>query len=240
MAEIVVHQFYPNWGLPNASPFCMKLETYLRMAEIPYSVVYEETLANAPKGKMPYIQRGAEKIGDSNLIIEKLQAEYGDRLDGHLSSSARAIALAFQRMIDENLYWCMVYSRWIDDQAWQVLKEAYFSKLPPVVKQILPELIRRDTRKSLHGHGMGRHNAEEVYAIGCRDLQALSDFLGDQPFFGGDRPITLDASAYATVRNFLEAPLPSPLQAKAQSLSNLQDFCHRMTDRYYPPKSAPA
>jgi hypothetical protein len=32
---ITLHQFAPAFGLPNASPFCMKLETYLRMAGLP-------------------------------------------------------------------------------------------------------------------------------------------------------------------------------------------------------------
>lgn len=29
---IKLHQLAPAFGLPNASPFCMKVETYLRMA----------------------------------------------------------------------------------------------------------------------------------------------------------------------------------------------------------------
>ena len=34
--RIVFWQLSPCWGLPNASPFCLKLETWLRMAKIPY------------------------------------------------------------------------------------------------------------------------------------------------------------------------------------------------------------
>jgi glutathione S-transferase len=100
---IVLHQFSPNWGLPNASPFGMKLETYLRMAEIPHTLVYEDTLDKAPKKKMPYIEDGDRKIGDSNLIIEYLIGQYGDRTDDHLSASDRGISLAMRRLIDENL-----------------------------------------------------------------------------------------------------------------------------------------
>ena len=37
---IKLFQFPPYWGLPNASPFCMKVETYLRMTGIPYQNVY--------------------------------------------------------------------------------------------------------------------------------------------------------------------------------------------------------
>ena len=35
---IKLFQFEPAFGLANASPFCMKLETYLRMGEQPCSL----------------------------------------------------------------------------------------------------------------------------------------------------------------------------------------------------------
>ncbi len=231
---ITLHQFSPNWGIPNASPFCMKLETYLRMAEIPHAVVYEDTLDKAPKQKMPYIEDEGQKIGDSNLIIEYLKEKYGDRTDAHLSPSDQGISLAMRRLIDENLYWCMVYSRWMDEPNWSITRAAYFDKLPPVVKQILPGVLRKGVLKSLEGHGMGKHTRDEIYGIGCRDLIALSGFLSDKPFFFGDRPTLLDATAYATVYNFLKVPMQSPLRTQSQQLSNLVAFCDRMTQRYYP------
>jgi hypothetical protein len=36
---IKLYQFNAAWGLPNPSPFCMKVETYLRMVSLPYEVV---------------------------------------------------------------------------------------------------------------------------------------------------------------------------------------------------------
>ncbi len=38
-----VYQFAPAFGLPNASPFCMKLETWLRMAGLPFEPVNDAT-----------------------------------------------------------------------------------------------------------------------------------------------------------------------------------------------------
>jgi glutathione S-transferase len=233
-SKILLHQFAPNWGLPNASPFCMKLETYLRMMELPYETVSEETLKKTPKGKMPYIIDSDRKIGDSNLIIEYLKEKYGDRTDGHLSTSDRAISLAMRRLLDENLYWCVVYSRWMDDRNWPITRDAYFSSLPPVVKQILPGVLRKGIAKSLQGHGMGRHNAAEIYEIGCRDLQALSDFLGDKDFFFGNQPTILDASAHAVIAGFLKVPINCPMTQKAKGLDNLVAFSDRMTTKYYP------
>lgn len=36
---IILHQFSrPKTGAPSLSPFCLKLETYLRMLDLPYQV----------------------------------------------------------------------------------------------------------------------------------------------------------------------------------------------------------
>lgn len=36
---IILHQFSrPKSGVPSLSPFCLKMETYLRMVDLPYQV----------------------------------------------------------------------------------------------------------------------------------------------------------------------------------------------------------
>ncbi len=229
-----LHQFAPAFGLPNASSFCLKLETYLRMAEIPFESVYGMDMGKAPKGKMPYIVDGDKIIGDSNFIIDYLKQTYGDRLDTHLTAVDRAIALAMRRLIEENLYWAMVYSRWQEPANWEKTKAALFGDLPPLLKSIVPNIVRNKTRQKLQGHGMGKHSAAEIYAIGSADITALSDFLADQPFFFGSQPTTLDASAYGILTSILRTPLESPLKDQAQQLANLTAYCDRMRDRYYP------
>jgi glutathione S-transferase len=230
---ITLFQFPPSFGLHNASPFCLKLETYLRMAKLPYTVQERADLMKAPKGKMPYIQDGANIIGDSTLVIDYLKATYGDPVDQHLTPQEQAIALAMQRLIEENLYWAMVYSRWEVDENWKLVKAAYFATLPPGVKQVIPALLRKSTRKKLQGHGMGRHNQEEIYSIGKKDITALANFLGDKPFFMGDRPSSLDASAYATLVNLLCPDLKSPLLDQALQFPHLAAYCKRMETEYY-------
>lgn len=230
---ITLFQFAPSLGLRNPSPFCLKLETYLRMAQVPHTIAVIDDLSKAPKGKAPYIKDGEKLIGDSTLAIDYLKATYGDPLDAHLSPSERAIALAMQRLIEENLYWAMVYSRWEVDENWRILKATYFGQLPPVLKQLIPELVRQSTRKNLKGHGMGRHNLSEVYTIGKKDITAIADFLADKPFMMGDQPTSIDASAYATVVNVLCDKLPSPLLDHARQFPNLAAYCQRMEARYY-------
>ncbi|MDO9189188.1 MAG: glutathione S-transferase N-terminal domain-containing protein, partial [Sulfurimicrobium sp.] len=65
---IELHQFRPFWGLPNASPFCMKAETYLRYRRIPYKVVPSGP-RKSPTGKIPFIVEEGRSITDSEAII---------------------------------------------------------------------------------------------------------------------------------------------------------------------------
>src|SRR5262245_38562720 len=82
------------WKTPNVSPFCTKLECYLRMAEIPYKTASMQ-IGKAPKGKIPYVELpDGKRMGDSHLIIDHLERALTDEgkpaLDAGLSAHDRA------------------------------------------------------------------------------------------------------------------------------------------------------
>lgn len=232
---INLYQFEPAFGLPNASPFCMKLETYLRMAGLPFAVpqVSLGELRRAPKGKMPYIEDNGRTIADTSFIIDYLKATYGDQLDAWLTPQQAAVALAFQRLLEENLYWAVVHTRWTQPQGWALTKSAFFDTLPAPLKWFVPSLARRGMRREMHGHGMGRHTADEIVAIGRRDVTALADFLDAKPYFMGEQPCSLDATAYAFIANVLWPPVDSALKQHARQYPQLEAYCQRMRARYY-------
>lgn len=231
---IKLYQFAPAFGLPNFSPFCMKVETYLRMAALPYECPRGADLRKSPKGKLPYIEDAGRVVADSSFIIDYLKATYGDPLDAGLSAHQRATTLVIQRTFEESLYWAAVYSRWIDDAGFAVVGEAAFSRLAFPMRQIVPFFARRALRQELHGQGLGRHGRDEIYAIGCRDISALAELLGSQPYFLGADATSIDATGYAFFANLLWAPIDSPLRSHARSLPNIEAYCQRMRARYYP------
>ncbi len=232
---IQLFQFESAFGLPNASPFCMKLETYLRMAALPFEIPWASLrhLQQAPKGKMPYIEDEGRRLADTSLIIDYLKTRYGDPLDGWLDAPQHAVALAFQRLLEENLYWAVVYTRWVEPQGWELTKAAFFGKLPVPLKWIVPPLARRGLIKELHGQGMGRHSRAEIMTIGQRDIEALANFLADKPYFMGGRPCSLDAVAYAFLANLVWAPVASELKAHAQQYPQIEAYCGRMRNQFY-------
>ncbi len=229
---LILHQFTPVWDLPNPSPFCCKVETYLRMAEIDYQVS-DSVPPFAPKRKLPYIVDGDRTVADSRLIIEYLNVQYDVDLNRGLTPTQKAQSLAFERMIEDDLFWVMLWSRWCQPHNWGVNKKAIFGSFGPVGRSLGSWLARRKVRGDLWSQGISRHREDEIFQIGNRDLDALSEFLGDKPYFMGEQPTTLDASAFGLLINVIGCPIESALKVHAQSLKNLTSYCLRMRDRYF-------
>nr|AYM52911.1 glutathione S-transferase [Sorangium cellulosum] len=236
---ITLHQGPAAWGTPNISPFCVKLETWLRMAGLPYQVRPSE-MRGAPKGKMPYVDIDGRKIGDSQLIIEHLQRVHGDKLDAHLAPEARARGHAIRRMVEEGAYWALVYARWGEDEGFAAYRPTFLKLLPPVIGGPIFNLIRRDVLKTGRAQGTFRHSREEIYEIGKADVSALATLLGDQPFMLGPEPSSVDATVYAFVLGLLRFPADSPLKRHAEAQPNLVAYCERMRQRYYADWTPPA
>jgi glutathione S-transferase len=228
---ITLYQFKPYWDLPNASPFCMKVETYLKLAGLSYQVEVIQDPRKAPKGKLPFIKDGDKTIPDSGFIIDYLKQKEGDVLDQHLSPEEKAKALMIQRMLEEHLYWILVYARWIDEDNWKILKPLFFGHLPAIIQLFLPTMIRKDLQKKLSAQGIGRHSPEEIYTLGKNDLGALSQCLGDKLYFMGTNVTSIDACAYAFLMNILHTPLESPLKIYTKTCTNLVAYCNRIQEK---------
>ncbi|WP_375514035.1 glutathione S-transferase family protein [uncultured Nostoc sp.] len=231
------------WGLPSISPACMELETWLRMAKLPYNTVLitADNFELAPKGKVPFIDYQGKLVGDAALIIEMLKQKEAINLDAGLTPVERSISLAFRRTIKENTFWGIPYIRYNIEKNWQhfraVLAQALFPETPIESSEPFAEEFRKTVLSQMHGHGIGRHSSEQIIQIICADFQALSDFLADKLFFIGEQPTTLDATVYGYIGNFIKPPYSSPIVDYALQRANLCDHYERMTQQFFSERS---
>lgn len=231
---IKLYHFGPQFGVADPSPFCLKIDLYLRACGLEYEAIPSfDNLKNAPKGKLPYISDGDNVVCDSSFIIDYLKQKYGDSLDGALSPEQHAITRAFSKMLDENLYWCIVYSRWIEPKGWEKVKEAFFGGMPLPLKMLVPTLVRRDIKKALHGQGIGRHSHTEIVEIARKDIQALADLLGDKDYFLTDKVTSLDVIAYSYLAELTVPELGTDFEQIAKNTPSLKAFVDRITAEYY-------
>lgn len=233
MEKVIVHQIPGSWGLPSISPFCLKLETYLKMADIPYASVIDATPFNAPKKKLPWIEHRGNKIGDSSFIIEYLNREFNCDLDAALTPAEKAISHSFRRLLEENLYWVMVNDRWVVESNWQKFRDIVLGSIPKPLRYVLAPVIRRSVQRQLMGHGIGKHSLAEIHAIGIKDMIAVADQLEDKLFFMGQAPTEIDAVAYGLLANILNVPIDSPVKDEGSRHPNLVDFLSRMEGLYF-------
>lgn len=235
---IILYQFPPLLGLPNCSPFCLKIETYLRMQEIPYEVKYVNNPRTAPKGKLPFIKDGETYIADSEFIIKYLEKKVGNSLDKHLSKDQKAQALLLEKSLSEYLYWIIVYNRWQNEQIWPFIKEAYFAKLPFPAKLFIPALVRKSTLKALYSQGMGRHTKEEIFSLSLEIINAIALNLGEQKYFFGELS-TIDSTAFAFLVNMAASPYQDEVKNQLYQHKNLLLYCDRMWNNFYPEIAKP-
>ena len=233
MSDLVVHHLPGAWGLPSVSPFCLKLDAWLRLAGIPHTNVVDATPFGAPKGKLPYIEHEGQKIADSGFIIEYLERRFGYDPNGSLSPADRGVALALRRLIEENLYWVMVYDRWVVDENWERFRPVVLGGVPAPLRPIIAPIARRGVKHQLKGHGIGLHSADEIHAIGKRDIGAIADVLGDKPFVMGDTPTEIDAIAYGQLPNIMQVPIESPVKDEALQRANLVAYVERVKQRLF-------
>ncbi len=229
---IELHQYPPIWDLPSLSPFCIKAEAFLRCYKIKYKVVTEKNPASGPKGKMPFIKDGQKVIADSTFIIDYLIENIipPEQVDPNL----RAQGLAFQRLIEENLYFILLFSRWIDPIGWAVLKKEFTPLFPPFIGKPFLYFLRHQLKKQANKQGIGRHSLLEFYEIGRKDIEALSNFLGAKSYFLGEVRTSLDASAYAFLITILKQPIPSRLQQTVLSFPNLVQYAQKEERTLFP------
>ena len=221
-------------GIANFSPFCLKLETYLRATNTSFEIkpLFGNPQKEAPKGKLPFIELDGKKIADSSIIIRSLKESHGIDLDKNLSNEELAISYAFQKLIEDHLGAIMLYYRWQDQEGWQKTKKIFFSNLPKILQYIVPGIVRKTTIKALWGMGMGRHSRLEISQFCDEGLSSLSIFLGNKKYFFGDEFHTLDVTAYGFLANFYHDLNPE-LKKSVEKFPNLVQFVDRVHEQFY-------
>ncbi|XP_035692343.1 failed axon connections homolog [Branchiostoma floridae] len=225
---VYLHTLPAVKAIPCLTPFGIKLETYLRMADIPYEPMYGRSIG--PKGKVPWIEYNGEAMGDSGLIMEFLNREKGVDLNRSLSDADKAVGRAFTKMVEENTYWGMAWNRWIDNfdnlhDLFEVSKTVMFFLRP----------FKGRLQQTMWAHGIGRHSKVDLEGIIEKDLRAISTFLGTKPYLMGDEPTEVDAAVFGQLSELLWT-LPGSYLHRIVTVDcpNLQAYCSRIKDRYWP------
>ena len=154
-------------------------------------------------------------------------------MDSFLTAEQKALAHLTTKSLDENLYWCLVHSRWMRDDTWPIVNETFFGDMPFPLRLFLPNMIKKGVKKNLYGQGIGRHSNDEILDIADKSFIALSTLLADKEYLFGDQACSFDAAVYAMLCQFISVDFYNEFNALARKHQNLVKYCERIENKFY-------
>ncbi|XP_062605800.1 failed axon connections homolog [Saccostrea cucullata] len=226
--DTVIHHTVPRGPFaPSLTAFAVKLETYLRMAKVPYQNEYDSGRNRSSKGKITWIEYNGEEVADSEFCVKFINKTLNIDLDKDFTDEEKAIAYSFQKVAEEYFYWTIVLHRWVYDEANELSK---YVKIPWIFKK----LMKRVLGKQAHAQGMGRHSQKEVETIIVECFTNFSNFLGKKKFFLGERPCQSDCAIFGILSQCYWNGFGSFLEEEFKKFENLCGYCERMKAEFWP------
>lgn len=229
MTSIKVHTFSAMWqGLPAGGPFDIKLLAWLNLVGIPYEHAFQDDTRKGPKGKNPWIEIDGERIGDTEIIIERLSQRFGVNLDTGLTPEQLALGHAWRRTFEEHFHQVFEWELLVHPAGAAFMKAGTEASLPPVVGKLVFRMMQRGMARQLHARGIARHSPDVIERKGRADIDALSAFLGDHPFLITERPVTADTAVFGLLAPMVCWPMETPVAQYVRTVDNVRSYCERM------------
>uniref|UniRef100_A0A3Q2CJC1 Failed axon connections homolog, metaxin like GST domain containing a n=1 Tax=Cyprinodon variegatus TaxID=28743 RepID=A0A3Q2CJC1_CYPVA len=209
------------------------METYLRMADLPYQNYFDGKLS--PQGKMPWIEYNNEQVYGTEFIMEFLEEKLGVSLNKSLTLQERALSRAITKMVEEHFYWTLAYCQWVDNLEETQKMLSVSGPLSDLLKWILSHLTGGIVKREMYGHGIGRFSKEEVYGLMEKDMRTLATLLGDKKYIMGSKLSAVDATVFGHLAPAMwTLPGSRPEQLIKGELINLAMYCDRIRRRFWP------
>jgi glutathione S-transferase len=230
---IKLFQFPRMFAIPNLSPFCCKLETWLRIAGIPYETVDTPDPRKGPKGKLPFIEDAGVRIADTSIIVDHLVKTRGVDPDAGLDAAQRTTALLVQRTLEEHYAFVAAYTHLVRADGVKHTR-ARFDPVPSLVRPLVIHTVERQIKKLLWSQGILRHPDKDIIDSGLRDWRAVLAVMSDGPFFFGDEPTGIDAIVFGALATSVLTPIESPIRDFLMSQPGCLAYAERMRSRFFP------
>lgn len=228
-----------DWGLASIDLHCLEVMAYATFCGVPLQYNITNNPFRSPKGKLPVFRHGSHVICGFDEICNYLRKK-NFIADYLLIPKQQAEIVAFSELLKQKLYPSLQFAWWVDEKNYIELTRPWYSKaLPFPFNYYYPGKYEKEAKTmmtALYGEE-DQFSALEanVYSEGEKCLNDLSTRLGENDFFFGSHPTSLDAKVYAYLAPLLKAPFPNAaLQNHLKACDNLLKFVVRVSHRYFP------
>lgn len=223
--------FNAGFGNVSYSPFCVKSIWMLNHADVAWQREDTPDPRKFAHSKLPVLRANGQLIHDSDNIGLFLENE-GVDFWGNATQTDKAMGRALIRMAEDHLYFHVVNDRWMNDDVWPFILQAYFMSIPKLVRGFVTKSLRKGVRQGLHGQGIGRLTEAERLVRLDQDLNALRALFAQNTFLLGDTPTLPDFSVGSVLANMAASPVPTPTSLRVKDDPVLMSYVTRMKEMY--------
>ncbi|VIO92865.1 cadmium-inducible lysosomal protein CDR-5, putative [Brugia malayi] len=228
---VYLYQFNRASSSPNISPFCFKLETWLRANELKHEL---RSYWNFQPWEryFPFIELNGEKFSDSQLIMERLQKHFN--LNDELMDADIGVARAIDQMIERNTHYLLLYFIFVEN-------------LSKFVQGMEPSLIKRwfmrgtiypflgKVHRIFVDVGFSKCSRNDLISMLQKDIAAIDVILGDKKFLFGVKPTTSDFTVFGHLATSYYLPFRQPVtDILDNKYPRVKRLIERMRQHYYP------
>ncbi|GMH41048.1 hypothetical protein BSKO_08958 [Bryopsis sp. KO-2023] len=219
----------------SGSPYVAKIETFCRLADIPYEAERPRGTKESPKGTIPYIKHGDVVLADSEFILDYLTNTYNVKVKPSADRKLRGTAVAVKRLCEHHLTYANMYYRMTTPQGWKKVCEVFLASIPIPVRWIVGNRVRKNVHDTLYKQGFGRHSEPDVRKLFDASLCAISDILGENKYITGEEPCPEDAAVFGVLDNFVKPVIEGvPTVEQIEKYPNLVAYVENMKNTFFP------
>ncbi|MFH4978053.1 hypothetical protein AB6A40_004762 [Gnathostoma spinigerum] len=229
-----------DFGLPSIDTRCLQFAACAKFCAAPVTVIPSVSAWKSPNGEYPVFtvpdnnSTVSSKITDFSKFTEFLRMTAQDViLDVHLTSSEKSEIDAFAALMQHKFYPAQLHLLWCDKWNYSTVTSRWFASHLSFPYGLY-YLESRRKRAAAYVAARKRTETELITdAIGVINLLSLK--LGDNKYFYGDKPSSLDALIFGYLAPMVKLPLPSDrLQQHILACPNLIRFVESIISIYLP------
>ncbi|XP_064472274.1 metaxin-2-like [Ornithodoros turicata] len=213
----------------------LSVQTYLRMVGLDHEVEMRPNVESiSPSGNAPVLKCGNFVISEMDPIVAFVNTK-GIQLNPHLTVQQKADMRAYMSLVNTVLVNAELYICWEHKETYsEDTQQRYGSVFPWPLNHFLCFKKRRQVAARLAVADWRDKSLEDVLEEVQTCCAALSERLGNQRFFFGEKPTELDALVFGHLYTLMMCSLlDNKLARLVRGFVNLVDLCRRIEVQYF-------